>query len=441
MSSWKSWLSALAGLALGITTVLRLPSDALFHSTAGHQHGDTAATGERWACPMMDFVGDKPGKCPVCGMTLVKVVAGELQPELARRLGLQTAIVGHGPALATVHAYGAVRYDDRTTRPVIPRVGGRIVKRHPGALHPGTLVKAGDALIDLYSPEVYAAQGELAAALKLGDQPTVRALTSRFERWNLTGVADALLAGGEPRDTITITSPYAGRVLPGAEDGGMAGKLPEVGEEIMADRPLVRLIDPHAFMIVVHVPETRARWIRVGQPAQLASDDFGELADLDAAVTWVAPELNLEIRAREIHLHLSDAKDRLLPGALINARIRTALAPDLTPADPADPATWGDFTLIPKTAVLSTGVRNVAWKITGRERDGRLHFALAPLALGPRLEDENGNDLYIVRSGLAPGDEVATQGAFLIDSQAQLAGTPSLLYPLGATATAPAHVH
>lgn len=446
MPSLISWLSASAGLAVGVATVALLPSGTLFHSAAGHEHASTITpTGERWACPMMDFVGDKPGKCPVCGMTLVKIVAGEVQAELVRRLGLQTSLVTFGPAVATVHGYGAVRYDDRTARPVIARVAGRVVKRHPASLHPGAVVAVGDPLLDLYSPETYSAQGELAAAAKLGDQPAVNALTARFQRWNLPAVAAAILAGGEPSDTVTITSPYAGRVLAGAEEGdGMAGKLPEVGEQIMPDRPLVRLIDPHAFMIVVHVPENRARWLRAGQTARLATDDFGELPDLDAAVTWVAPELNLEIRAREIHIHLRDEKDRLLPGALVHARIEAALAPDLTPADPADRSTWGEFALVPKTAVLSTGVRNVAWKISGRERDGRLRFELAPIALGPRLEDENGNDLYVVRAGLVPGDEVATQGAFLIDSQAQLAGTASLLYPLGANAAnsaAPAHLH
>jgi len=46
-----------------------------------------------------------------------------------------------------------------------------------------------------------------------------------------------------------------------------------------------------------------------------------------------------------------------------------------------------------------------------------------------------------VRHGLRPGDEVAARGAFLIDSQAQLAGQPSLLFPTGqpapGTAAAP----
>jgi Cu(I)/Ag(I) efflux system membrane fusion protein len=216
----------------------------------------------------------------------------------------------------------------------------------------------------------------------------------------------------------------------------MPARIPEVGEEVMADRPLVRLVAPDSFMVVVQVPETRAHWIREGQAVKIASDDQGELPDVSAEISWVAPELNLEIRTREVHLHLSDSKGRLLPGSLVSARFQVALGSALQPADPADRATWGRFVLVPKTAVLSTGVRNVAWKLVQRQPDGRLRFELAPLALGPRLEDEAGNDLYVVRAGLKAGDEVATQGLFLIDSQAQLAGTPSLLFPVGAAAPA-----
>ncbi len=439
--TWKPWMSGLLGLGTGAAVIAMLPATTLFQTTETHATAMAASNGERWACPMMDFIGNAPGNCPVCGMKLTKVTAGELSAEQARRLGLQTSKATSGPAVATIRAYGAVRYDDRTARPVISRISGRVVKRYSGALHPGTLVKVGEPLIDLYSPEAYAAQGELAAAVKLADAPTIRALSARFERWNLSAVAEAITNGTEPTDTVTIRSPFTGRVIMNEENGSMAGKLPEVGEELMPDRPLIRLIDPHAFMLVVHVPETRARWVREGQPVRLASDDFGELTDLDAAVTWVAPELNLELRSREVHVHLRDEKERLLPGSLVNARFQAALTPELTPADWRDRTTWGEFVLIPKTAVLSTGVRHVVWKVADRQRDGRLRFALAPVALGPRLEDEAGNDLYVVRAGLVAGDEIATQGVFLIDSQAQLAGTPSLLFPVGASAPAPAHQH
>ena len=79
-------------------------------------------------------------------------------------------------------------------------------------------------------------------------------------------VASAILHGSAPTDTVTITSPFAGLVVLGLEGEGMtAAKLPNVGQGVMADTPLLRLVEPRAFMVVVHVPEARAHWLRVGE--------------------------------------------------------------------------------------------------------------------------------------------------------------------------------
>lgn len=443
MRSPHPLLIAVAGLVAGGLVIARLPQETLFSAPAAHDAAAEMATGERWACPMMDFIGNKPGECPVCGMDMTKVTAGELSREQQRRMDVQFATIAEGPARALIRAYGTVRYDDRTLQVVIPRIGGRIVKRHNAALHPGTLVEVGDPVVDLFSSEIFAAQGELAAAGKLGDQPTIQALTERFARLNLAPVARAILDGAAPVDTITIVSPFAGRVVLALEGeaAAMGGRLPQVGQEVMADASLLRLVQPDAYMLAIQVSETRAHWLRAGQPVRLASDDRGDLTDIDAQITWIAPELNREIRTREVHIHLRDPNGRLLPGSLVNARIEIALNAELEAADTAKPETVGKFVLIPKTAVLSTGVRNVAWRVAERQRDGRVRFELAPLALGPRIEDEAGNDVYIVRAGLKSGDEVATQGVFLVDSQAQLAGTSSLLFPVGAVAPAAGHQH
>jgi len=451
---WLTPLAALLGVFAGAAVIVLLPASTLFVSapTQAELAAASGATGERWACPMMDFIGQKAGDCPVCGMKMTKVTAGELTAEQRRRMGVATTVIGTGPAVATVHAYGTVRYDDRTAQVVIPRVAGRVVKRHPAALHPGTIVAAGSPVIDLYSPEVFTAQGELAAALRLPDGHSLHALTERFMRWNLLPVATAILQGGAPVDTITLTTPFAGIVTAAGDSAeGMApGRLPQVGHEIRADTPLLRLVEPRSFMVVVHVPEARAHWLRPGQPVQLSSDDRGPLPDVATSISWVSPELNAEIRAREIHLHLSDPAQRLLAGSLVHARIQVSLTADelglpgaSTPV--AAPPTASSHsaplsaTLVPKSAVLSTGIRHVAWKVSSRQVDGRVSFVLAPLALGPRLESPTGEDAYVVRAGLQPGDEVATQGAFLIDSQSQLAGSPSLLFPVGAVAAPHQH--
>src|SRR5690606_36973604 len=56
-------------------------------------------------------------------------------------------------------------------------------------------------------------------------------------------------------------------------------------------------------------------------------------------------------------------------------------------------------------------------------------FEIRPVTIGPILEDR-----IVVLDGLKPGENVATSGNFLIDSQMQLAGKPSLIDPTRATA-------
>jgi Cu(I)/Ag(I) efflux system membrane fusion protein len=427
----RRWLSAGAGLLAGVITIAVLPSELLF-VTLGQQQ-TAVSTGERWACPMLDFIGDKPGNCPVCGMKLHLMTAGVISQAQHERMGIETTTATSGPATVVVHAYGAAEYDHRTTQTVIPRVAGRIVRRHLAGAGQHHAVAVGDPLIDLYSPEVFQAQGELAAAVQQNQTELVAALRAKFARWNLTPVAEAIRAGSTPVDTITVTSPVAGQVM--TDDQEMLNQNLMVGRQIPADQVLVQIVDPTSLTLVIHVPEPRARFLRVGQAVTLSADDLGELPDVRAEIGRIADGIDPKIRAREVRVFLHDGRRRLLPGSLVHARFQSVLAPDLTPANPQDQTTWGSFVRIPKTAVLSTGVRDVAWKVTRREADGTAHYAPVSLALGPRLEDAAGHDTILVRAGLAAGDEVVTQGAFLIDSQAQLAGSPSLLFPDGTTST------
>ncbi len=432
----------LLGIAflLGLGTMFVLPRAWVFTPQQALDAG--REPGVRWACAMMDYIAETRGNgiCPVCGMKLERISAGALNEEQRRRMGVETATVVEGHAKVTIRAYGAARYDQRTRQSVIPRVSGRIVTRHAAALHPGIIIEAGAPLVDLYSPQALASQAELVAARSIGDQPLIAAIEQRLRRWNLADVAEAISAGGAPTDTVTIRSPFGGRVVVAGGSEDDAAMLPEVGSEIMADRPLLDVVSPDAFMVVIHVPEQQARFLRLGQQVAIMTDDAGDLPDVDARIDWLAPDLSLETRTREVHLHLRDPKNRIFAGSLISARIEAALAPDMTPADPTDESTWGRFVLVPKSAVLSTGVRHVAWKL-GDAMNGDQQFTLAGLRLGPRIEDVDGSDRYIVRSGLVAGDVVATQGAFLIDSQAQLVGSASLLFPEGAPTAAPAHQH
>src|SRR5690606_23723888 len=81
---------------------------------------------------------------------------------------------------------------------------------------------------------------------------------------------------------------------------------------------------------------------------------------------------------------------------------------------------------VPRSAVLLAGGNSVVYVET---EPGR--FELRPVTLGPILRDK-----IVVLDGLKEGEHVATAGNFLIDSQMQLAGKPSLIDPTKALAKA-----
>jgi Cu(I)/Ag(I) efflux system membrane fusion protein len=87
---------------------------------------------------------------------------------------------------------------------------------------------------------------------------------------------------------------------------------------------------------------------------------------------------------------------------------------------------------VPVSAVLDTGRRQIVYR-----RNKSNGFDLLEVHLGPRAaaETERGTELFFpVLHGLEEGDKVVARGAFLLDSQRQIEGTPSLLYSEGRSA-------
>ena len=95
------------------------------------------------------------------------------------------------------------------------------------------------------------------------------------------------------------------------------------------------------------------------------------------------------------------------------------LLKELEAAMPAPPA--GSSLAVPVSAVLDSGTRRIVYV----ERSRGL-FESREIELGPRA-----GAYFPVLKGLSVGDRVVTRGNFLIDSQFQVTGHPSLFYPGG----------
>lgn len=80
---------------------------------------------------------------------------------------------------------------------------------------------------------------------------------------------------------------------------------------------------------------------------------------------------------------------------------------------------------VPVSAVLDSGTRQIVYIEKSRGL-----FEPRELTLGPRA-----GEYFAVLAGLAEGERVVTRGNFLIDSQFQVTGHPSLFYPGGLNAS------
>ena len=99
------------------------------------------------------------------------------------------------------------------------------------------------------------------------------------------------------------------------------------------------------------------------------------------------------------------------------------LVPATTLGFTNDPSLNKGVLVVPRDSVLSAGNKSVVYV---ESEPG--HFEIRNVVLGPVVEDG-----IVIADGLQAGEEVARKGNFLIDSQMQLVGNPSLIDPTIAT--------
>ncbi len=134
------------------------------------------------------------------------------------------------------------------------------------------------------------------------------------------------------------------------------------------------------------------------------------------------------------------------PGGAAEARVPLdnssgSLFPGQTAAVTFSGATEDAVLSVPRSSVLRLGQRSLVYVLTaptvystgddGSMRIEEARFSSREIVTGPLSSDMDGNQFYPVHTGLESGEVVALEGAFLIDSQAELIGLPSLLNPEG----------
>ena len=414
-------LAVVVVIALGVSFRQELLSWTRSHTPvdehAGHDLSTMAAApGEReilyWYDPMHPaYKSDKPGVAPDCGMQLVPKYADEaeamkdmppgtvmLSAEKQQLIGVRTSQVRRERLLRTIRTVGRLEADETKIARVHVKVAGWVEEVFVDFV--GKLVKKGQPLFTLYSPELVSTQREYLIARRgnkyLGDSPyqevaqgaesLLRAARARLELWDISEEQiQKLEETGEVTRTMTLYSPLEGFVM-------QRNLYPRV--YVTPEAELYEVADLSTMWVYVDIYEYEVSYVQVGQAATMRLSYFPGKT-YSGRVTYVYPTLDPKTRTIRVRLEFPNPDFELKPEMYADVELKVD---------------YGVQTLVPSEAVLDSGVRQIVFLA----QPGGF-FEPREVQVGSRLENQ-----YIILSGLNVGETIVTSGNFLIDSESRL---------------------
>jgi multidrug efflux pump subunit AcrA (membrane-fusion protein) len=340
-----------------------------------------------------------------------KATRVELTEAAATAAGIRTLEVAVATAATLAGAIdvpGQVESDPSRVALVSSRAAGRLDRL--GAVI-GERVAEGQVVAWVQSTAYLTAQHDLlqtvrreSAVAGTADTAGARALRSAAEaRLRLYGISDSLIAtlraGREPEPLLPVTAPFAGSLV---EAMSLAGAAVEAGT------PIFRLIDLSELDVAADVPEAQLPALRIGQSAQVTLPSYPDVR-LTGTIERIKDELDPETRTIEALIHVRNPRRILRPGMFARVQIGGTA--------PANASTTA--IAVPSSAILSEGDQRYVFVETSA-----LVFERREIRLGASDARFGGvsNREVVVEEGLAAGDRVVVQGAFILKSELAKAG-------------------
>ncbi len=362
-----------------------------------------------WYAPMNPaYHSDHPGKSPM-GMDLLPKYADDepapmapgtvkLSPDRQQLIGVRTAAVQRAPLTRTIRTTGTLTADETKIAHVHVKVKGWIDQVYVDFV--GQLVKKGQPIFTLYSPDLVATEQEYLIALRgekdLGQAPypeisqgaesLLSATRDRLRLWDISDVQiDKLEKTGKVERTLTFYSPVTGFVL-----DRQAYPQTSVGP----DKELYLVADLSDIWVNADIYEYEVPYIRVGQKATMQLS-YSPGKTYTGRVTYVYPTVDPKTRTVRVRLEFPNPNFDLKPQMFADVQLNVD---------------YGANIVVPAEAVLDSGSRQTVFVAKGNG-----YFEPRDIKVGPRIDNQ-----FVVLSGLKPGETIVTSGNFLIDSESRL---------------------
>ena len=353
---------------------------------------------------------DKPGKSSD-GMDLVPMTAETAAPienmppgsvkissVKQQLIGVRTDIVKREPLDRTIRAVAQVQVDETKIAKIHVKFAGWVEQVNVDFI--GKLVRKGEPLFSLYSPELVATQQEYLiarrATVDLGTSPfpeVAKGSESLFlaarERLRLWDINDEqineLNDTGEVSRTMTMYSPIDGFVM-------KREVYPKT--YVTPETELYEIADFSTVWVNAEIYEYEVPSVKVGQNAIMRLSYFpGKVHS--GKVVYINPTVDPMTRTVKIRAEFPNPDFQLKPDMFAEVELKIS---------------YGTQIIVPQEAVLDSGSEQIVFIA---HDDG--YFEPRKVQIGARLDDR-----VIVSSGLKEGEKIVTSGNFLIDSESRL---------------------
>jgi RND family efflux transporter MFP subunit len=331
----------------------------------------------------------------------------QLSPQRLQSIGVQVGTVEWKTVSDELRLYGNVQADERRLAYVQTRFAGWLRMVYADAT--GTLVRKGQPMFTIYSPELVATQQEYLVAKKhqallhastvdgvaAGADSLLAVARERLVQWQVPSrQIEQLDATGKVITDLVIDSPVSGYITE-------KRALPNL--YVQPETRLYTIADLSEIWVYAQLFEHDAGRVVPGAAAEVTVDAYPGKA-YRGRVDYVLPQVDTATRTLPVRLALPNPGLQLRPGMYVNVTLELALGRQL---------------VIPAAAVLHSGTTTEAFVYSG---EGNIEPR--QVQLGPRA-----GDAVVVRKGLRAGERIVTSAAFLIDSEAQLQAAAGAFVP------------
>lgn len=366
-----------------------------------------------WRAPMdPNEIYDEPGKSKM-GMDLVPVYEDEggssgvvtVDGAVQQSMNVKIATVGIKQLSNKITTNGVLSTDERNEYIVTTKVNGWIEKLYVN--YTGQVVKKGQKLVDIYSPELVAAQQELLTAMdykqateNTDDQDILKSgdelINNTIKKLELLDISETdiqkLINTKQINKYMTLYAPMNGTVLM---------KYVIEGEKIMAGKQLMHIADLSRLWLKADIYESELSKVNVGSTTKI-NFSYLPAKTYNGKVTFIYPTVDPKTRIIQLRIDVPNTKDELKPAMFANVEIQGKA--------------YEEQPVISETSIIRSGKKNIVILSLGEGK-----FKPVEVKLGGYSDG-----YYQVINGLNPGDKIVTSAQFMIDSESSLRAAVSL---------------